>query len=102
NAYLPTSDGTAAIVALTPSHWRALAELMGDPAWAADERFADGASRALHWGELEPRLAEWCARQRGKELLARAQALGTPICCSFTLAETLFSEQRGAAGRAPP
>ncbi len=89
NMYVRTRDGTAVVVALTPPHWQALVKLMGGPAWAADERFADGASRARHWDDLEPRLREWAAQQRGEELLERAQALGTPICCSFTLAETL-------------
>jgi crotonobetainyl-CoA:carnitine CoA-transferase CaiB-like acyl-CoA transferase len=98
NAYLPTRDGTAVIVAFSAPHWQALVELMGNPEWAADERWADGTSRAKHWDELEPRLRAWTAEQTGKELLERAQALGTPICSSFTLAEAVASAQVRVTG----
>lgn len=98
NTYVPTRDGTAVVVAFSPPHWRALVELMGNPEWADDERWADGSWRARHWDELEPLIREWAATQRGNDLLERAQALGTPICCSLTLAETISSDQVQTTG----
>ena len=92
NAYFPTRDGVAAIVAATETHWRSLVGLMGDPEWAKSPGFADGAARARNWDELEPRLRDWTGRQHGAELLAQAQARGIPIAVSLELAETIASD----------
>ena len=98
NTYLPTRDGTAVIVAPSPAHWQSLVSLMGDPAWAQDPDFADGASRCAHWSKLEPLLAAWTANQGGDELTVAAQRFGLPITGSLELAQTLASEQVAVTG----
>lgn len=89
NLYLPTSDGTATVVAFSKPAWASLVELMGSPEWALSADFAHPRSRAQHLDRLEPLLAEWLSRQRGHDFMVAAQAHGMPCGCSFELAETL-------------
>ena len=98
NCYLPTADGTAAIVAFIDPHWARLKELMGSPAWADDPDFATSSSRALAWERLGPQLEAWVAAQPGHALLKAAQAVELPTCCSLALVETLTSEQVQVTG----
>src|SRR5262249_40355285 len=40
NCYLPCRDGHVVLVAFTDQQWRALVEILGQPAWAEDPRYA--------------------------------------------------------------
>jgi crotonobetainyl-CoA:carnitine CoA-transferase CaiB-like acyl-CoA transferase len=93
NSYLPCADGSAVVVAFREEHWRALVELMGDPAWAAAPAFATGQSRGAHWRELHERLATWTRGLAGEELMELAQGRGLPCSHALELSETLASEQ---------
>lgn len=93
NCYLPCRDGHVVLVAFTPSHWRGLCAVMGDPRWAQAPEFADAVSRAAHAEALHRHLRAWAAEQDGPDVLAAAQALGVPCCCVLELSETLASEQ---------
>ncbi|HEX2171843.1 MAG TPA: CoA transferase, partial [Dehalococcoidia bacterium] len=59
NHYLPLADGWVVLVAFLEPHWRALVDLMGNPDWADDPRFATGHTRGEHWGDLESLLLGW-------------------------------------------
>jgi len=56
--------------------WAALRRAMGDPSWAADERFATAAGRRAHHDELDTRLGEWTATLTRWEVARRIQAEG--------------------------
>jgi benzylsuccinate CoA-transferase BbsF subunit len=92
NYYTRCRDGDVIIAAFTEQHWRAFVDLMGDPAWAREERFADVASRTAHWDELHRRIDEWAMTQSGNEILEEAQQRGLPFCPSLELWETLANE----------
>ncbi len=92
NVYLPCKDGHVVIVAFRDDHWNALVEIMGNPAWADDERLSDMASRWANRPVVHEGLRSWAATQRGRDILDAAQARGLPCCPSFELHETLASE----------
>jgi crotonobetainyl-CoA:carnitine CoA-transferase CaiB-like acyl-CoA transferase len=70
-----TADSYLVIMCAKEKFWRALAEEMGSPEWAEDERFRTFADRFAHRDELIPLLKErfatrttawWLERLRGK------------------------------------
>jgi benzylsuccinate CoA-transferase BbsF subunit len=72
------ADRWCAIACESDEQWRALARVMGEPAWAADPRLATLAGRKAHEAELDRRLAEWTRGQEAKALMATLQAAGVP------------------------
>jgi crotonobetainyl-CoA:carnitine CoA-transferase CaiB-like acyl-CoA transferase len=79
NVY-PTSDaghnGFCAISVLNEPEWHALRTAMGDPEWAAEEKYATEADRIRNQNELDMHVSEW-TRQHGKyELMALLRAAG--------------------------
>ena len=81
NAYRTAPGGYndwCAVVCRDDREWRALAAVMGGPAWAADARFATLAGRLERQEELDARIGDW-TRTLGKyELAERCQAAGVP------------------------
>jgi crotonobetainyl-CoA:carnitine CoA-transferase CaiB-like acyl-CoA transferase len=55
------SDGYIALCASEDHQWRALCDAMGQPALAADERFADGENRCRNAAELRAAVESWTA-----------------------------------------
>jgi crotonobetainyl-CoA:carnitine CoA-transferase CaiB-like acyl-CoA transferase len=93
NAYLPTGDGWAAVVAFLEPHWRALVEEMGNPEWASLPQFATGQLRGQHWDELEPLLIGWLVEHSGVEITTRLQSRGVPTAAVLELDAALTSPQ---------
>ena len=92
NVYLPCKDGHVVIVAFRDDHWRTLVDVIGNPAWASDERFVDMASHQRNRNPLHERLRAWAATQKGRDILEAAQAGGLPCCPSLELHETIASD----------
>jgi crotonobetainyl-CoA:carnitine CoA-transferase CaiB-like acyl-CoA transferase len=72
-------DEWCVISVQTDEQWRALAQAMGSPDWAADPRYATVLGRLHHHDELDERIVDW-TRQLPKEELERIlQAAGVPV-----------------------
>jgi crotonobetainyl-CoA:carnitine CoA-transferase CaiB-like acyl-CoA transferase len=56
--------------------WKRLREVMGQPEWAAEERFATGASRVANVDDLEARIADWTADRRDYDVMQACQRAG--------------------------
>src|ERR1700687_1247707 len=56
--------------------WRRLRKAIGDPAWAADARFATTAGRLADVEELEERVTSWTRQRSAEEVMATLQAVG--------------------------
>jgi len=78
--------------------WRAFVELMGNPAWAQEERFRDGPSRAEHWDALRPLVEEWAINYTKEEIFQAAQERRIPIYPVQTIADVVHSDQLAARG----
>lgn len=78
NVY-PTADGEAILVAANQDTvFRRLAEVMGRPQLADDERYATHGARGSNAAQLDGIIAEWTARHEAEGLLARLAAAGVP------------------------
>ena len=78
NVY-PTSDGVwLAIGANQDSVWARMAEAMGRPELAADERYATHTARGLNQAELDELISEWTAGFAARDLEARLDEYGIP------------------------
>lgn len=78
NVY-PTADGEAVLVAANQDTvFRRLADLMGRPQLAGDERFATHGARGAHAEELDKIIAIWTAEHEANELLDKLAAGGVP------------------------
>jgi crotonobetainyl-CoA:carnitine CoA-transferase CaiB-like acyl-CoA transferase len=62
----------------TDAEWAGLRRAMGDPAWAADPRFATCAGRREHHDEIDAGISAWTSPCDDIELFHRCQAEGVP------------------------
>lgn len=69
-------DRWVAIAVCDDDEWKSLVAALGDPAWAADERFATVEGRQRHQDELDPHLSAWTATRDKHETMALLQAAG--------------------------
>jgi formyl-CoA transferase len=78
NVY-PTADGEAVLVAANQDTvFRRLAEVMGRPELADDERYATHGARGRHMEELDELIARWTSEQGADELLQLLASSGVP------------------------
>jgi len=95
---MPCRDGYVVVTAVQNHQWQALMELMGNPAWAQDEKCHDEFTRSQHRDEIQPLLEEWMAQHTKEELYHKGQSLGVPIGPVNTVAEITHwpqARQRG-------
>jgi benzylsuccinate CoA-transferase BbsF subunit len=72
------SDRWIAITVMDDAQWAALADVLGRPAWALEERWATLPQRWRDRQELDGLLAAWTAKQDAQELMLKLQAQGIP------------------------
>ncbi|MDO8670092.1 MAG: CoA transferase [Dehalococcoidia bacterium] len=65
--------------------WRSLCQVMGDPEWSKDERFADGYRRLNNREELDARIADWTRGFSKMSLQERLQAEGVAAMAVFNV-----------------
>ncbi len=71
-----TSDGHIALICVTEDHWRRLADEMGRPELADDERYATRRARCDHMDEVDAIVAAWTLPQRKEDVFQRLLARG--------------------------
>ena len=77
-AILPCRDGYVSISPRQEDQWERFVEIMGNPEWAQDRKFASRASRVENWSELQPLLAQWTSCQAKEDVYRQAQAQHIP------------------------
>ena len=95
---LPASDGYVAISPRENHQWAEWLNVMGDPDWAGDPRFATKTDRVANWDTLYPLLCAWSRNHTKRWIADAAQAAHVP---SFPLQEPheqLDSEQLARRG----
>ena len=81
----------------TEEHWRALVGAMGDPPWAAEERFASLAARVRHAEELDALVEAWTSQRDRYEVMALLQGAGVPAGAVQDAADRLERDPQLAA-----
>ena len=92
-AILPCRDGYVSISPRQQDQWERFVELMGNPKWAEDSKFATRASRVENWDELEPLLVQWTSGQAKEDVYRQAQARRIPSFPLNTAPDLLESPQ---------
>ena len=67
-------DRWVAISVFTDEEWRAFVEVMGNPEWAEDGRFADGDARERNADALDALVNSWTAQHTAEEAMALLQS----------------------------
>jgi crotonobetainyl-CoA:carnitine CoA-transferase CaiB-like acyl-CoA transferase len=65
----PTADGWVAIAAPTDSHWRTIAELIGRPEMATDDRYRTNTARLAHAPEVRAAIEGWLQTRTNAEVI---------------------------------
>jgi crotonobetainyl-CoA:carnitine CoA-transferase CaiB-like acyl-CoA transferase len=71
-------DRWVAIVARNEAEWEALRRAMGEPAWAAEARFATNAGRLANQDDLDAGIEAWTQEREAYAVMATLQAAGVP------------------------
>ena len=84
---MPTKQGQIIIAIGNDTQFALLAEVLGHPEWAADDRFAQAANRNVNRAELEPYLVAALAQRTNQEWFEVLSAAGLPCAPINTIAE---------------
>ena len=77
--YPCAGDDRWAVISVGDSgEWNGLRRAMGDPQWAADNRFSRAAGRREHHDEIDEHIAAWTAPRSQHEVFEQCQAEGVP------------------------
>ena len=93
---LPCKDGYFRLCTIEESMWQRVLEMMGNPEWGKDSRFADTSSRFQHADELDALMGPWLMSHTKAELykLCRDKRVpGTPV---QTMEEVVNNEHLNA------
>ena len=93
-----TADGLIAIAVGNDQQFAKLAQLLGQPDWAKDERFATNSSRIGHRALIEGLISEQTASWRRDELILALRSKGVPTGSVNTVAQALADEHALARG----
>lgn len=87
------SDGEVAVAVGNDGQFRKLAEVVGHPEWAEDERFATNAGRVRNRREIDGLVAEAFAAHPREHWVAALRAAGIPVGPINSVSEALSSGQ---------
>ena len=88
---LPAQDGYVELLTLEPRQWEALSEWLGNPGWAAPDKFKEPAK---YGPEINAGLRQWAKEHTREWLYHEGQANGVPITPYLSPGEVLQSRQQ--------
>jgi crotonobetainyl-CoA:carnitine CoA-transferase CaiB-like acyl-CoA transferase len=87
---LPCKDGMIRLICLVGREWKRAIEMMGDPDWAFDSRYADRMrNQELYADELDALVGAWLAEHTTAEVLAAADEHRVPCVPIQSLSDVL-------------
>jgi benzylsuccinate CoA-transferase BbsF subunit len=84
-------DKWVSIAISTEDEWQAFCEVMGNPEWTRDEKFADAYSRWKNQDELDRLVTEWTVNYTHYQVTEMLQSVGIAAIPSFSNQE-IFSD----------
>jgi len=97
------SDGYVSMLINEMHQWHGLCDIIGQPEWAHDSRFAGGGGRWAMQDSIRAALTAWCSTRCVSEVLGLARARGVPMGAIRTVQEVLAADElrwRGFLGEA--
>ena len=88
---MPAQDGYVELLTLEPRQWESLAHMLGDPDWAAPEKFQEPAKFGA---EINAGIRNWSVNHTKEWLYQEGQSYGVPIAPYFTPGEVFNSLQQ--------
>jgi crotonobetainyl-CoA:carnitine CoA-transferase CaiB-like acyl-CoA transferase len=95
------ADEWISIAVRTDEEWRALCEAIGEPALAAQRRYADSRSRQIHSQELDETLASWTRTKNAQEVAAALRGHGVAAFKSLSSIDLIGDEHLWERGFYP-
>lgn len=92
-AILPAADGFVAISPREEHQWQQMLDVIGNPEWARDARFATREAREANAEVVIKHLSEWSRNRKKEEIFRAAQAERVPCFPFMTPGEHLASKQ---------
>jgi benzylsuccinate CoA-transferase BbsF subunit len=92
-------DAWISIAVESEEEWRSFCEVLGNPQWCRDERFANRAGRLRHEEELNRKIEEWTVGLTPMEATRSLQGAGIAAFPSYSIGDVLNDphfEERGA------
>jgi crotonobetainyl-CoA:carnitine CoA-transferase CaiB-like acyl-CoA transferase len=86
------ADGYVDVVVRTEGEWHKFLDVLGNPAWGANELFTDMAGRSRYYDALEPLIQEELCRFEKQRLFRDGQARGVSIAAINTIEEAAKAE----------
>jgi len=71
-------DRWCVVAVFTENQWRGLCGVLGNPSWAASEKFSSAAKREKYSDELDSRIGRWMAGQMAENAVESLQQAGVP------------------------
>lgn len=90
-------DRWCAIVVASDAEWERFCDVLGQPAWRTDARFATCAARLTHAAELDRLVDEWTSQRDAYEVMAALQAAGIAAGVVQTIADQFHHDRQLAA-----
>ena len=84
-------DRWVTICVFNEDEWKSLVNVMGDPAWASDPKFATLVDRKHNEDELNELITEWTKTKTNEDIMTELQAAGVDSGCVWTAAD-IFTE----------
>ncbi len=86
-------DVWVVIAVANDEEWQSLSDVMGNPAWTKEERFADQLSRWNNQDELDKLISEWTIRHDHYQVMHMLQGAGVTVGAVLNAKETLSDPQ---------
>ena len=87
------NDEWCAIAVFTDEEWRGLCDVVGNPDWTKDSRFASVRGRLQNVDELDNNIREWTATMNAREVMDKLQAAGVAAGVVQRAPDTLADPQ---------
>ena len=94
-------DGFWELLLPSQRHWDAMVNVMGNPAWAMDEKYATQESRVDHREEIDQKIEEWALGLTREEIYHSLQQQGCAAGPVYSTEEVLKDEQMEHRGFFP-
>jgi crotonobetainyl-CoA:carnitine CoA-transferase CaiB-like acyl-CoA transferase len=96
------NDQWCAISIQNDDQWRALLQVMGNPGWSDDSRFATATQRLRFHDEIDSHLRKWTQTQAAPDLESRLKQVGIPAERMRRIQDVMDSDDRSEVYRSMP
>lgn len=96
---VPCKDGHIVFQINETHHWKGFVQLIGNPEWACDPVYLDGAERGKRFRtEIRPRIIEWAKDYTKDELYHKGQSSNCPFAVVNSAEDVVRSEHSKSRG----